>query len=218
MKTRRRCFSQLRFIPRTVCRLAAVVVAFVALAFQCYAQGTVYTDRSLFTAALQSSTTIDFTGMPDPFPGTGRSPITISGATFTNNEARLFTGSGNLWNFDSSYPVGVFLPGGRNAFGADFSGGIVQNSPFNATLTFTLLNGQTFTHNFTGQLGNWTFLGFTFSQPIRNLVYDDGGPFLPGAHEEMLDNVTFGIATVPEPQVLSLAGVAVFVRFMSRRR
>ena len=166
----------------------------------CYAQGTLYTDRSLFNAALQSSATITFTGLPDPPPGTGRSPITISGVTFTNNEARLFTGSGYLWNFDSSFPVGVFLPGGQNAFAADFSGGIdPQNNPFNGTLTFTLFDGQIFTHNFTGQLGSWSFFGFTFSQPIRNVVYSDGGPFLPGAHQEMLDNVTFGVA-VPEPQ------------------
>jgi hypothetical protein len=105
------------------------------------AQGTFYTDRSTFNAALQSSTTITFAGLPDPPPGIGRSPITISGATFTNEEARLFTGSGYLWNFDSSYPVGVFLPNERNAFGADFSGGIVQNNPFSGTLTFTA--GQT---------------------------------------------------------------------------
>ena len=183
---------------------------------RCNAQGTIYTDRSLYSAALQSSTTITFTNMPDPPPGIGRSPITVSGVTFTNNEARLFTGSGYLWNFDSSYPVGVFLPNGINAFGADLSGGITpQNNPFNGTLTFTLLDGQVFTHNFAGQVGSWTFLGFTFSQPIRNLVYSDGGPFLPGAHEEMFDNVTFGV--VPEPQIslLGLFGLAIFrlVRF-----
>jgi len=179
---------------------------------RCYAQGTLYTDRSFFNAALQSSSTITFTGLPDPPPGNGRSPITISGVTFTNNEARLFTGSGYLWNFDSSYPVGVFLPNGINAFGADFSGGIVQNNPFNATLTFTLFDGQTFTHNFTGQLDSWTFLGFAFSQPIRNLVYSDGGPFLPGAHEEKLDNVTFGVA-VPEPQTALLAVFGILASF-----
>ena len=179
----------------------------------CCAQGTLYTDHSIFNSALQSSTTITFAGLPDPPPGIGRSPITVSGVTFTNNEARLFTGFGYLWNFDSSYPVGVFLPNGRNAFGADFSGGInPQNNPFNGTLTFTLLDGQTFTHNFTGQVGSWTFLGFTFSQPIRNLVYSDGGPFLPGAHEEMLDNVTFGVA-VPEPQTALLAAFGVITAF-----
>lgn len=182
----------------------------------CHAQGTIYTDRSSFNAALQSSTTITFAGLPDPSPGIGRSPIAISGVTFTNNSARLFTGSGYLWNFDSSYPVGIFLPNGKNAFGADFSGGIVQNNPFSATLTFTLFDGQTFTHSFTGQLDSWTFLGFAFSQPIRNLVYSDGGPVLPGAHEEMLDNVTFGVA-VPEPQTSLLAAIGILTSFGVRR-
>jgi hypothetical protein len=181
------------------------------------AQGTFYTDRSIFNAALQSSTTIAFTGLPDPPPGIGRSPITISGVTFTNQEARLFTGSGYLWNFDSSYPVGVFLPNGKNAFAADFSGGIrPQNNPFDGTLTFTLLDGQVFTHIFTGQDGSWTFLGFAFSQPIRNLVYSDGGPFLPGAHEERLDNVTFGVV-VPEPQTSLLAVLGMLASFGVRR-
>jgi hypothetical protein len=178
----------------------------------CCAQGTLYTDRSIFNAAVESSTTITFAGLPDPPPGIGRSPITISGVTFTNNEARLFTGSGYLWNFDSSYPVGVFMPNGINGFGVDFSGGIVQNNPFYATLTFTLLDGQTYTQNFTGQPGSWTFLGFAFSQPIRNLVYSDGGPFLPGAHEEMLDNVTFGVA-VPEPHTSLLAAFGLLISF-----
>src|SRR3954454_3940001 len=82
--------------------------AWTLFAQNCRAQGTLYTDRSLFNSVLQSSTTITFTGLPDPPPGTGRSPITLSGVTFTNNEARLFTGNGYLWNFDSSYPVGVF--------------------------------------------------------------------------------------------------------------
>jgi len=192
-----------------------VIVGVWTLATQshCCAQGTFYADRSIFNAALQSSTTISFAGLPDPPPGIGRSPITISGVTFTNKEARLFTGPGYLWNFDSSYPVGVFLPDGNNAFAADFSGGInPQNNPFDGTLTFTLLDGEIFTHNFTGQVGAWSFLGFIFSQPIRNLVYSDGGPFLPGAHEEMLDNVTVGVA-VPEPQTSLLAVFGILTSF-----
>jgi len=204
-----------RALLRKKCLIAVWLSVWTFLAqAHCGAQGTTYTDRSTFNAALESSTTITFTGLPDPPLGTGRSPITVSGVTFTNNEARLFTGSGYLWNFDSSYPVGAFLPDGINAFAADFSGGITpQNNPFNGTLTFTLLDGQVFTHNFTGQVGSWTFLGFTFSEPIRNLVYSDGGPFLPGGHEEMFDNVTFGVA-VPEPQTSLLVVLGIFASFM----
>jgi len=183
-----------------------------------YAQGTIYTDRSAFAAALQSGATITFDGLPDPPSGLGRSPITVSGVTFTGADNSLHTGSGYLNNFDSSYPVGIFLPVGKNAFGADFSGGIVpQNNPFNATITVSLDGGQTHAYNFTGQVGSWTFLGFVFSDPIASLVYDDGGPFLPGAHEEELDNVTFG-AAVPEPYSLLLAPCALVVWLCSRRR
>jgi len=175
----------------------------------CQAQGTIYTSRSGFDAALTSSTTITFDGVvPFDPSGFGVSSVSASGVTFTSPGARLFVSSASanpvLYNFDSSYPVGIVLPNGMNAFGADFSGGIVQNNPFNATITINLADGETDKYQFVGQLGSWTFVGFTFSQPITSLIYDDGGPVLPGAHEEMLDNVSFGTA-IPEPHASILA-------------
>src|SRR5467141_2484472 len=136
----------------------------------CQAQGTIYTSRSGFDAALTSSTTITFDGViPFDPSGIGVSSITASGVTFTSPGARLFVSSASanpaLYNFDSSYPVGIVLPDGMNAFGADFSGGIVQNNPFNATITINLADGETDKYQFVGQLGSWTFVGFTFSQP-----------------------------------------------------
>lgn len=187
-----------------------------------YSQGTLYTDRSIFNTTLQSSTTVDFESLP-PYDGigTGDAEITISLQTppftriitVTSAGSRLFVtgptstpipGTGQyVWNFDSGTPIGIFFPSGKNAFAADFSGGI-QNNPYNATLTFLLLDGQTYTHNFTGQMGVWTFRGFVFSQAIAGVIYDDGGPVSPGFHEEMIDNVTYGVA-VPEPQTFSFA-------------
>jgi hypothetical protein len=201
-----------------------------------YSQGTLYTDRSIFNAALQSSTTIDFENLPAyDGVGIGQSPVTVSLQTppfttlltITNFSQRLFVvgpgayyptlGDGQyVWNFDSGTPIGIFFPGGKNAFAADFSGGI-QNNPFNATLTFTLLGGQTYTHNFTGQDGQWTFRGFVFSQTITSVIYDDGGQDSPGFHEEMIDNVTYGVA-VPEPQILTLALGGIFAAPTTRRR
>lgn len=198
-------------------------------------QVATFTDRSTFSTFLTSSRTIDFESLP-PYDGigTGQSPITVSSGTFpfgtiltvTNYEQRLFVAGNNspipgtgqyLWNFDSSYPIGIFFPGGGNAFAADLSGGIVQNNPFNATLTFTLAGGQTYTHNFTSQMGEWTFRGFIFAQAIDSVVYDDGGPFLPGAHEEKIDNVTYGFgAVVPEPDLVTfgfgLAAASLLIR------
>jgi hypothetical protein len=104
-----------------------------------------------------------------------------------------------------------------NAFGADFSGGIIpQNNPFNATITVNLVGGQTQIYNFTGQQGSWTFRGFVFSSPISSVAFNDGGQ-LNGTHEEMLDNVTFGVVPEPHPLALALAGL-VICRFARRVR
>src|SRR5258707_11269703 len=95
------------------------------------AQGTTYTSRSDFNAALGASTTITFENLaPTDTGGMGAGAIMVSGVTFTNFEHQLFISSDSylgtghfLFNFDSSYPVGVFLPAGKTAFGADLSGG-----------------------------------------------------------------------------------------------
>jgi len=232
---------KVRFVSQAAanirCNVLVIAASLVAI-LQGHSQGVTYTDRTSFNAILQSSRTIDFESIP-PYDGigTGQSPILILSPppvslilTVTNFEHRLFVAGGSsplnptpgtgqyIWNFDSSYPISIFFPSGRNAFGADFSGGIAQNNPFNATLTFTLLSGQTHTHNFTGQMGQWTFRGFVFPETITSVIYSDGGPFLPGGHEEMLDNVTYGIATVPEPQVALLSASAVIFWLAARRR
>jgi hypothetical protein len=158
---------------------------------------------------MASSTTVTFEELPpSDWTSTGTSPVVSLGVTFTNFEHRLFITSPNgalypqpgtgqyLWNFDSGYPVGIFLPAGKTGFAADFSGGIQPHDTFNATLTAILEGGQSYSYHFSGPRGAWTFFGVTFSEPIVGLTYDDGGAF--GFHEEMLDNVSFGVA-VPEP-------------------
>ena len=202
---------------RRVSRLALVLgVWMVTAPSRCPAQGTIYTSRSAFDGALTSGTTITFGGITND----GVSSVSVSGVTFTNFDSRLSVSWQSLnpilYNFDSGYPVGIFLPDGKNAFGADFSGGIVQNNPFNATISINLADGQSSQYHFTGQLGSWTFVGFVFSQPITSLVYNDGGPSLPGAHEEMLDNVSFGTA-VPEPKPSLLLLFALIATFVARR-
>ena len=186
------------------------VVGFLAVTAQmAFCQGTIYASRSGFEAALSSSTIITFEGVSPPNPSPiGASSITTSGVTFSNPWGRLFfavsphpiPGTGQyLWHFDGSYPVTSLLPAGVTAFGADFSGGIEPNASFNATVTVNLAAGSSYVYNFSGPRGLWTFFGVTFAQPIASVLYDDGGSFL---HEEMLDNVTFGV--VPEPSVPGL--------------
>ena len=172
---------------------------------QGHGEGTVYTSRSAFDAAIGSSTTATFEALTPSSPlSTGSSLIIDSGIGFTNAGTRLFItnpagpinpipGTGQyLWNFDSSYPVGICLPEGVTAFGADFSGGMAPPTNFNATVTATLADGQSYGFNFSGLRGSWTFWGVTFSQPVVSLVYSDGGQTWPGdpPHEEMIDNVT----------------------------
>jgi len=192
---------------------ASVLCVFIAC-WSTLGQGSIFTSRSDFNSALTASTTVTFeTLAPTDTGGLGAGTITVSGVAFTNLEHQLFISSDSylgtghfLFNFDSSYPVGVFLPGGRTAFGADFSGGVGPNPSFNGSLTFNLLDGQSFQYSFTGTQNAWTFFGATFAEPIASLVYDDGAQFFPGSHEEAFDNVTFGLA-VPEPSALLLVPV-----------
>lgn len=190
----------------------------------CSAQGTIYTDRALFNATLRSSSTSTFESLtPTSIFSLGLSLINDGQINVTSSGGRLFVcrspaglypypvpGDGQyLWNFDSGLPIGISLPNGMNAFGADFSGGIIpQNNPFNATITVNLVGGQTQIYNFTGQQGSWTFRGFVFSSPISSVAFNDGGQ-LNGTHEEMLDNVTFGVVPEPHPLALALAGLVI---------
>lgn len=189
---------------------AAIAGILVLATPAAFCQGTVYTSRSAFEAALSLSTTITFEDLPTS--GNGESNITTSGVTFTTPDRRLVVavngapipGDGKyLWHFDGGSPVTVLLPGGVTAFGADFSGGFEPGPSYNATLTVNLVGGGSYVHNFSGPGWLWTFFGVTYSEPISSLVYDDGGPSAPFAlHQEMLDNVTFG-NVIPEPRVFA---------------
>jgi hypothetical protein len=214
-------------LPNKLLRFLALVVMALPIPHSCPAQGTIYASRAAFTGALASSTTITFEGLSPTLMGS--SPVNVAGVSFTNAEHQLcivdwsqppspMTSDGQvLWNFDSSYPVGIFLPAGVTAFGADFSGGIEPNSSFNATLTVNMAGGQSYAYGFSAPRGTWTFFGITLAQPIASLVYDDGGPPFPvGFHEEMLDNVTFGSA-IPEPSS-SLLTLCVLMTLLCGRR
>lgn len=183
------------------------------------AQVTVYTDRSLFSAALDSSTTIDFAGIPDPPRSPIRTPLTLSGVTFSNYLG-LSTGQGYLRDLGFARqpdPIRIVLSNGVNAFGADFSGAVLE-PPFEGYLTFTLEDGQAFHHLFECDSNSWTFFGFVFAQPIESVLFDGGGGILfRSPYVRMLDNVIFGVA-VPEPQLLSLVCLGVVASIGLRRR
>jgi len=190
----------------------------------------IYTDRSAFDAASQSLQAIDFSGYAE---GSGQwyqyygDHLTIDGVTFISQLAYGYTDYGNLyvanlstyasspvlWNYDVSLPLIVSLPPGTTAFGADYSATTqyadYPGTPdsFLATISFT--DGSSF--SFVAQ--RWselTFFGFTSDTPISSFTYSDGGTFY-GLHNEVMDNVEFGIAVIPEPEAVNLfllAGVA----------
>lgn len=188
------------------------------------AQSALYTDRSLFNAALQSSSSFNFENLTPtldpsiPFP-TAQNIIVAPPAplparlTITGNQLFVWpqsysapgvpASSGNyVGAFDANIPMTISFPGGRNAFGADFGGGLT-GSTFAGSLTFNLADGSSQLFQFTGSVSSWTFVGAVFSQGINSVVFDDGGPSFPGSHEERIDNVTYGIA-VPEPTLAAL--------------
>jgi hypothetical protein len=176
-----------------------------------FCQGTIYTARSAFESALNSSTTITFEDLPvTPEVGTGLSSVTTSGVTFDagmllfiRDKFAPVPASGNyLRHFDGSIPVSIFLPSGITAFGADFSAETGANPTFNGTLTANLVGGQSFTYGLGGPGGSWTFFGVTFQQPIASLIFDDRPSAPLFLHNEILDNVTFG--TIPEPSAVGL--------------
>jgi hypothetical protein len=205
------------------------IIMLAALPLCSHGQGTTFNTRSAFNAAISGGTTITFESLTPSNPNSlGVSPIITQGTTFSNAEARLFiaspTNSGGsilyptpgtgkyLWNFDSGYPPGIFLPANKTAFAADFSGGLEPNPSYNATLTVNLLDGRSYNFNFSGPQNAFTFFGVAFNAPINNLVYNDGG----STHEEMLDNVTFG-STVPEPAPIALFASSLLVLGAYRR-
>jgi hypothetical protein len=181
----------------------------LALAAGAFGQGTTYTSRSVFESALNSTTTITFEDLPLTPEGIGESSISGSGVTFIGGYLFVrdrFSPSPDtgkyMQHFDGRGPVGISLPNGVTAFGADFSGGFELQPAYNATLTANLVGGSSYAYNFTGTYGFWTFFGVSFPQPIASLIYDDGASAPLFLHEELLDNVTLGV--VPEPSVFGL--------------
>jgi len=106
-------------------------------------------------------------------------------------------------------------PSERNAFGADFSGGLAAT--FTGTLTFILIDGSSASFQFPGLRDGWTFFGVVLSKHISSVFFDDGGQSSPGPHNERIDNVTYGVA-VPEPQVLALLLGAVITQLRRQVR
>jgi len=212
--------------------LAACLIVFFAYLGRspCFGQGTIYTDRSAFDAAIVglAGTRHDVNFQP-PFPPGGIDEgdavrygpsLTISGLTFRSGGPMLLrrvSADANviLNNYDSLTPLFVDMNGPARAFGADFASLL---TPFysNFLATVTLDNGNVFT--FTAPANpNLAFYGFVTTQPFSRVTFSDGGLIFGDLHEEILDNVT--AVTVPEPNVVALFALgALLLRRRWRRK
>jgi hypothetical protein len=172
-----------------------------------------YNDRAAFAAASTGLQTIDFEGYApvNSWAVAGSGPLAgysavFSEVTFTSQDTRLFvfdpgwTGFGldhsfntgqYLINNGSFSALGIALPSGITAFGADFAS-FYGSAPL---ATVTLAGGSSYTLSAPVR-PNSTFFGFTSDEPIASVTYSDN---YSGGHFEITDNVSFGIAAVPEP-------------------
>lgn len=147
--------------------------------------------------------------------------VSVSDVTFTGRDLTLhgINAGTALYNFDSSFPMGILFAHGARAFGADYSS---QLSPYYSSFTamLSLDTGEVLT--FTASTDpNSTFFGFISPTPIQNLTFSDGGLFpSPNiGHQELIGNVY--VVTIPEPATLGLFSLGALVlgwRFLWRRK
>lgn len=166
------------------------------------AQGVVFTDRSAFNAAIGSTINFDFENLSPTSTTTNRIAVPPFLNFITGNQLSVAPGK-FVGTFDSPIAMTISGPTTRNAFGADFSGGLI-GANFTGTLTFSLADGSAESFQFQGPTSGWTFFGVVLSKNISSVVFDDGGQPTSPRHQERIDNITYGIAAVPEPTTASL--------------
>ena len=186
----------------------------------------IYTDRSVFYSASQDLQVIDFNDQPAGYYGEQFSAdgVTFASQTYVgypNGNLYIMSIQGSpdlvLYNYDVSLPLKIFLPPGTTAFGADFSTTTelaLPQTPDPYIATITLTDGTSYNFN-ANKWPDLTFWGFTSDTPVASLTYSDGGAFY-GIHYEVMANVAFGAAAVPEPASVSLALLAGGVLTVSR--
>jgi hypothetical protein len=199
--------------------------ALLAAAGASQAAITVYTTQASYLAAITSPGVDTYTGFS--ITGSTPSPITRSAGPYTYTASvstTSFFGAGttaNPWlstnTATDSITFNAFSGGvsaiGGNFFGSDISGLFAAG---NVLLVATDSLGATSTQTITGATTS-SFLGFVSTGLVTSLVLSAVQPATP--LWPTADNLTLGIAAVPEPQTYAmlLAGLG-FVGFMARRR
>lgn len=188
--------------------LLAVVATKMALA-----QGLMFSDRAAFNAVTASKINFDFESLTPTASGQGVIGVPPFSSLISGGNLYVYpqsysapgvpSSSGKyVGSFDGAIPMTISGPGGRNAFGADFSGGLTTT--FTGSLTFNLVDGSSASFQFPGIRDGWTFFGVVLSKNISSVVFNDGGNSFPSSHQERIDNITYGVAAVPEPGIAAL--------------
>ena len=193
---------------------SAVAVTSIAATVNPAQALTLFTDRAAFNAATQSLTNIDFEGIApsESYTDFGNG-LTVSGATFTNNNNYEFVvdpnlyqpfydwGSGAVLSGYSNGTINVSLGSGVTAVGSD----IMSFANYASDFLVTLSTGNSYTLS-SSNYANRSFVGFTSDVAISSISFQATNGYTE------LDNFTFGQAkptqSVPEPaSVLGLLGL-----------
>jgi hypothetical protein len=177
-------------------------------------QGVLFTDRSAFNAVTGSKISFDFESLTPTTVGQSTIGVPPFGSLISGGNLYVYpqsylspgvpSSSGQyVGAFDGAVPMTISGPTTRNAFGADFSGGLFPGN-FTGTLTFNLIDGSSESFQFQGIRDGWTFFGVVLPENISSVIFDDGGNSFPGSHQERIDNITYGVAAVPEPGIAAL--------------
>lgn len=184
--------------------LLAVVATKMALA-----QGLMFSDRAAFNAVTASKINFDFESLTPTATGQGVIGVPPFSSLISGGNLYVYpqsysapgvpSSSGQyVGSFDGAIPMTISGPTTRNAFGADFGGGLI-GANFTGNLKFNLVDGSSESFQFLGLTSGWTFFGIVLSKNISSVIFDDGGQPTSPRHQERIDNITYGVATVPEP-------------------
>ena len=175
----------------------------------------IYTSQSNFLAAVNISGTDNFSDIT--FSSELASPLTRNAGTYTYSASTIsaFFGAGSAsdpWLSTDDATSSIYFDGfsgGVTAIGGNFFGSNIDGNfePGDVTVTiFNLSESVTWT---IADASPTSFLGFTSLVPITSLVLRAEQPAT--LLWPTVDNLTFAVAVVPEPDscVLMLAGLAI---------
>jgi len=197
-----------------------------------------FTDRAAFNTASTSLTTTDFENLvgtlnfPQNYPfGTGHWGLTGDGFLIDEVRYQSLTISNDIYILGTDADSGnyvldgafslvigrqtarITLPSARSAIGFDF-GQNAGGDPF-LDMQITLSDGSTVSRMLNDALTS-NFFGVVTDDALLSIssIRIDSGSF----NYILLDNVSVGVTTVPEPGSLGLAGAGVFGIGMFRNR